>query len=67
MTSQQRRGYWVERLGELEQLGWMSPSSRGWFQRNLMSVSKTALMAKGREFQGREQVTSEIVSIMESL
>lgn len=67
MSSQQRRTYWMERLGELEELGWMSPSSRSWFGRNLEKSSKAALVAETLRCRGRGEVTSEIVSIVESL
>jgi hypothetical protein len=56
--------YIVDRLPQFEKLGWITPASREWYQKNLRSDHLDAVLKRAEQDLKSEQITSEVFALI---
>lgn len=63
----QRANYLLERLPQLQEIGWITPSARQWYETNLRSNNFQAIIERAERDLQAEQITSEVFALIQNI
>lgn len=66
LSRTQRIGYLLGKMVQFEKLGWITPSARSWYEKNLLD-NLTSAQTRAREDLNSEQISSEVFAMIEAI
>lgn len=66
LTATERARYILDKMPQLEKLGWITPSARSWYEKNLTSDTESVLRRAQQDLNS-EQISSEVFAMIQAM